>query len=118
MKWSFALGLLVGCAMQPSVESQITITQGVYGQLVDTQSHPIAAAVVTAFGPPGPSDPVASNKTNHDGVYQLGIVGDFWLCTPTSCTATIVNVPDGALVRFDWTNGPDGGRWWSYSTTP
>jgi len=118
MKPYIALAAVVACS-GPSVESQITITEGVYGLLDNAQGLAMGNADVYAFGPQGQSDPLGSGVSNRDGVYQIGVVGEFWLCVSSSCTNAIVNVPAGTLVRYDWTaNGPDGGQWWSYSTAP
>lgn len=100
------------------IEDQITIEQGVYGLLIsgcDTsgcQDQPAAGELVTVYatGAVGAFSKVTSDD---DGVYQIDLAaGDYTLCTYSCVT---VSVPAHAKVRYDWTSGPGGGRWWSSS---
>jgi hypothetical protein len=102
MRFVLVLAMAVGCG-DHDIAREITITQGVYGQVLD--AAPTSDTMVTAYGPLGPSDPLSAADTNRDGVYQLPLVGDFWLCTPASCTQTLVHVEPGTRVRYDSTSG-------------
>jgi hypothetical protein len=112
MRLVAALAMIVGCG-DHNINNEITITQGVYGEVL--ADHPTNGTAITAYGPLGASDPLATTDTNHDGVYQLPLVGDFFLCTPASCTQTIVHVEAGTRVRYDFASGT-----WAqiHSTTP
>jgi hypothetical protein len=122
MRLPLALVLVVGCGVDRNIESEISITHGVYGQLVEEcadvgcQARPSVGTTVSAYGPLGSSQVLSANDSNRDGVYQLAVTGDVWLCTPADCTTAMVHVPASALVRYDWSSA-SGGQW-IHSTTP
>jgi hypothetical protein len=109
----FAL-VLFGCGLDRNIEGRVTIQQGVYGQLVQgcdssgCQDQPAAGEHVVVYAA-SQSSVYASADADGDGFYQVELpAGDYTLCT-YSCTE--ISVPDHALVRYDWTSGPGGGRW-------
>jgi hypothetical protein len=109
---------LAACgAVDHDIEDQITIEQGVYGLLIsgcDTsgcQDQPAAGEMVTVYAAGDADGPVTKVKSDDDGVYQINLVeGDYTLCTYSCVTAS---VPEYTKVRYDWTSGPGGGRWFS-----
>lgn len=112
--WLMALVLapLVGCAgVDRDIEDQITIDQGVYGLLISgcptsgCNAQPAANEAVVVYVPGADNVRVMSDA---DGVYEIDLpAGEYTLCT-TSCTQ--ISVPQG-VVRYDWTSGPEGGKW-------
>ena len=111
-----ALGACVG--VDRNIEDQITIEQGVYGLLIagcDTsgcQDQPAAGELVAVFAA-GSDGAFSKVKADGDGVYQIDLPGgDYTLCT-YSCVD--VTVPAHSKIRYDWTSGPGGGRWFSAS---
>jgi hypothetical protein len=103
---------LVGCVgVDRDIEDQITIDQGVYGLLVSgcktsgCNAQPAANEAVVVYVPGADNVRVMSDG---DGVYEIDLpAGDYTLCT-SSCTP--ITVPAG-IVRYDWTSGPEGGKW-------
>lgn len=117
MHRGWMLVLVTACGLDRNIESEVQITHGVYGQLVHAcdvatcQDQPLAGVEVSAIIP-GARAPIATNTSNADGVYQLGVIsGDYFVCTPSSCTPAAIYVPEHDRVRYDWLSGPNGGRW-------
>ena len=109
----FAL-LVAGCGLDRNIEGKVTISQGVYGQLVEgcdtsgCQDQPASGEHVVVYAA-SESTTFASADSDDDGVYQIELPGgDYTLCT-YSCTP--ISVPESSLVRYDWTSGPGGGHW-------
>ena len=102
------------------IEDRVTIEQGVYGLLIagcDTsgcQDQPAAGELVTVFAA-GANGTFSKVTSDDDGIYQVNLVaGDYTLCT-YSCVS--VTVPAHGKIRYDWTSGPGGGRWFG-ATAP
>jgi hypothetical protein len=115
----FPMVLVLGACggLDHDIEDQITIEQGVYGLLIsgcDTsgcQDQPAAGETVTVYAAGDSSGPFTKVKSNEGGIYQINLVaGDYTLCTHSCVTAS---VPAQRKVRYDWTSGPGGGRWFS-----
>ena len=114
MRYALVALVLCGCGLDRNIEGRVTIQQGVYGQLVqgcDTsgcQDQPAAGEHVVVYAA-SESSAFASADADGDGFYEIALpAGDYTLCT-YNCTQ--ITVPDHALVRYDWTSGPGGGRW-------
>jgi hypothetical protein len=113
MRYALFALVVCGCGLDRNIEGKVTISQGVYGQLVDgcdttgCQDQPASGEQVTVYAASA-SSRYASATADGDGFYEIELeAGDYTLCT-YSCTE--VSVPDG-LVRYDWTSGPGGGHW-------
>jgi len=108
--WLCALLLGAGCGgLDGDIEDEITIEQGVYGQLLKgcdgCTDQPAVNEEVTVYVPGHDDQSVMSDG---HGVYELGLpAGDYTLCTSV-CTP--ITVPYG-IIRYDWTSGPGGGTW-------
>ncbi|MFT3696602.1 MAG: hypothetical protein QM831_25910 [Kofleriaceae bacterium] len=99
-----ALLFIASCGMN---EITVTIPQGVYGVLSDgdTAAKNVPVTVYKA----GAVGIYASGTSDESGLYQIDLSnGDYTLCT-TGCTS--ISTPSSATVRYDWTDGPDGGTW-------
>lgn len=130
-----ALGAGASCGTTTEVEPQLTITQGLYGQLtkrctgMGCVGAPLEGAPVGWFDrTPFPTDggvppaPVTEFVSGQNGFYELGVdsnargflaVGQKSATTlgVTWVTATATTVPRG-LGRIDWSAGPgDDGTW-------
>lgn len=126
---TFAVSL-AGCGGIPDVEGRVTITQGVYGQLVsgcDTSGctdRVITRGEVAAFDAPPPSGtltraPVARDAVDEAGFYELSLApGTYhlaWVVDEGSgpgvhTRVEAIVVADG-IARWDFTSGPGGGIW-------
>lgn len=126
-----ALGM-AACATQhlPDIEGQETISQGVYGQLVNGCDTPDCSASVAAGTPVFVFDerPDANTQafsamasSNGEGLYQVSLAaGTYSLCRgyfndqPSVMKyffGPCVEVTVGTKVRRDWASGPGGGHW-------
>ena len=134
----FALGalLLTGCGTSTEVEGQLTITQGLYGQLTQRCDQPAACVGAPRVGTPvawfevSPyatdggvkPTPVRESTSGTNGFYEFALdsnargylaIGEL---RPTNgvqwFTATSVLVPRG-LGRVDWRAGPGNDGTWS-----
>jgi hypothetical protein len=128
--------LLVGCGTSTDVESQLTITQGVYGQLTarcdgaGCVGAPLEGRPMAWFDQsPWPTDggvapsPVTQTTSGKNGFYELAVdsnakgyiaLGQSQATTGVQwVTATPpVTVPKG-LARVDWRGGPDNAGTWT-----
>ena len=129
------LGAALSCGTNTEVEPQLTITQGLYGQLtkrctgVNCVGAPLEGAPVGWFAQsPFPADggtrpmPVHDAVSGKNGFYEFTVdsntrgylavgqasaaEGVIWV------TATATTVPRG-LGRLDWYAGPDNDGTWS-----
>ncbi|HEY0254336.1 MAG TPA: hypothetical protein VGC41_22565 [Kofleriaceae bacterium] len=104
MKYVVALLFAAGCGTDAI---SVTIDQGVYGQL--SGDGGAASNVAVTVYKAGTAGTYASAISGDDGVYQIDLSnGDYTICT-TGCTS--ISTPNDATVRYDWTDGPDGGTW-------
>lgn len=104
MKYVVALLFTAACGMN---EISVTIHQGVYGQL--SNGDVAAVNVPVTVYKAGTAGVYAHTTSDASGVYQIDLSnGDYTLCT-TGCTS--ISTPSAATVRYDWTDGPDGGTW-------
>jgi hypothetical protein len=132
MRTSVLLVLAAACTspsgLDRDIEPQVTVTQGIYGQLssLSDSGQPtaaFAAGKVTVYD----QQTVAVHMfttSNQDGVYQMWLeTGTYFLCaldcTPldnNSC-CTLAFVPDGR-VRRDYEANIGGGDWCTSGTCP
>ncbi|MGV3621269.1 MAG: hypothetical protein ACO1OB_10650 [Archangium sp.] len=128
MRWCLPLLLLSGC-LTSEVEPQVTITQGLYGQLTercegdDCLGTPRVGAHVGWFETnpfDGSPEPVQELRSKANGFYELNLEAAtrgylaigvdrpgriYWF------TATATSIPRG-LGRIDWQAGPgEEGTW-------
>jgi hypothetical protein len=115
-----------GSSAVPDIEDRVTITQGIYGQLIggcDTTGcveRPLDYGDVAAFAEPVPSGPVtltavAQTTVDDAGFFELTLPpGTHYLAWITDgavhTSTTRIVVPTGRA-RWDFTSGPGGGIW-------
>lgn len=128
MRWCLPLLILSGC-LSSEVEPQVTITQGLYGQLTeacegaDCLGKPRVNAHVGWFATSpfdGSPEPLQSLRSKTNGFYELNVdaatkgylaIGIdrpgriYWFA------ATATSIPRG-LGRIDWQAGPDEDGTW------
>jgi len=108
------------------IEGEVTIENGVYGQLstqqdhVGTSAHVLPDVRVTAYAG-SPVTIVEMAITDDRGFFQMETgPGDFAMCTNMATPAqgtsnpgpcTIVTVRDSGNVRRDWVQNLSGGNW-------
>ncbi|MEW5741295.1 MAG: hypothetical protein AB1938_20400 [Myxococcota bacterium] len=134
----FVIGValaLASCGPAPDLESQLTITQGLYGQLTKRcdgdgcvgaplEGTPVGWFSTSPWSTDGGVDPapLQETKSGKNGLYEFPIesntkgyvavgqleptTGVHWL------TATSVTVPKG-LARVDWRGGPGPEGTWT-----
>ena len=102
------IALVAACGVgDRDIEDQITIQQGVYGLVTSADDEPAVVQIVVYA--PGENGTHARASSNDTGVYEIDLAaGDYTLCIE-SCTS--ITVPEHGKIRYDWTNGPGGGRW-------
>lgn len=136
MKRSFlALWLLLGlgCGTSTEVEAQLTITQGLYGQLTQRceaagcvgaprEGSPLAWFAVSPWATDGGTNPAPLQETvsGKHGFYEFALdsnvhgylaIGELKAATGVQWfTATALSVPRG-LARVDWQAGGNEGTW-------
>jgi hypothetical protein len=114
VKLWIALVVVAGCGgMDSDIESEITISQGAYGLLLDSHDNLGAGIGVTVEQPPAPGQAhgpsLDAATTDANGIYQFELpAGSYQLCT-SSCT--LIDIPDQQRVRHDWISDPQGGAW-------
>lgn len=115
--------------IDPSIEDQVTIDRGVYGQIVlgcdvagCSESYGIGIEVGAFATQPMPGEaltPLASAVTDDQGFYEIALdPGTYFLQIDASSepgfqdgtNSTEVMVQDG-VSRHDFTSGPGGGSW-------
>lgn len=119
MKQLALLLLLTGCGINDDVSAQLTIVNGVYGQLLagcDTPtcgggySSGVSVSLASSL-PDGGVAAAGSTTTDGQGFYQLAAdAGAYRLCAYAGGVCTEVVLPEGRL-RVDHTSGPGGGIW-------
>ena len=129
MRTLWLLVALTACDSDPidrNIEGEVTIDNGVYGQLSLAADHIGNSAMVldnvhvTAYTTDSPPKVLMSTSSDERGFFQIQTgPGDFGLCTasatpangtsnPGPCTITTV---DSGNVRRDWVQNNLGGDW-------
>jgi hypothetical protein len=99
--------------LDTDIESDVTISMGAYGLVLDSNDNLGVGVGITVEEPPLPGQAHGASldaaTTDANGVYQFELpAGTYQLCTG-SCL--LIDVPDEHRVRRDWINGANGGSW-------
>lgn len=119
--------LVTACGLNTDIESQVTITQGVYGQLTQKGAPRTGTPVAWFDQSPYASDagvkptPLFQTTSKANGVFELSIdsntrgylaIGEDRTNGTQWFTATSALIPRG-LTRIDWQTGPGSDGTWT-----
>jgi hypothetical protein len=121
---------LAGCNSDPidrDIDNEVTIENGIYGQLSVAENHfgqsagVLENVRVTTYTSDSPPMVDENTTTDARGFYQIDTgPGAFAMCAASGSPAqgtsnpgpcTSIDIPDSGNVRRDWVQNLDGGHW-------